>query len=76
MDDLISTDKTKELLHRKISKAINSIEDETIQEIFLDYIKNEIENLYCDNSSFDEIINQQIKEVVRNMFIEKGLIKE
>lgn len=64
----------KKALNNKIIKAINAIPDEEIQEIFLDYIANEIDNLYS-KSNFQDIVEAQLREIIRDMFIEKGLIK-
>jgi hypothetical protein len=75
MDTINLQDNHKKALSSKITKAINSIPDETIQEIFLDYITNEIDNLYSE-SNFQDIIESQLREIIRNMFIEKGLIKK
>jgi len=74
MDTIILQNNHKKAMSSKITKAINSIPDETIQEIFLDYISNEIDNLYSD-SSFQDAVESQLREVVRNMFVEKGLLK-
>jgi len=64
----------KKALNNKIIKAINAIPDEEIQEIFLDYIANEIDNLYS-KSNFQDIVEAQLREIIRDMFVEKGLIK-
>ena len=74
MDTINLQDNHKKALNNKITKAINSIPDETIQEIFLDYISNEIDNLYSE-SNFQDIVESQLREIIRNMFIEKGLLK-
>ena len=74
MDTIYLQDNHRKALSSKITKAINSISDETIQEIFLDYIANEIDNLYSE-SNFQDIVESQLREIVRNMFIEKGLLK-
>ena len=74
METINLQDNHRKVLNSKITKAINSIPDETIQEIFLDYISNEIDSLYSD-SSFQDAVESQLREVVRNMFIEKGLLK-
>jgi len=74
METITLQDNHKKAMSSKITKAINSIPDETIQEIFLDYIANEIDNLYSE-SNFQDIIESQLREIVRNMFIEKGLLK-
>ena len=68
------SESNKKVLQNKISKAINAIPDEKIQEIFLDYIESEINNLYSEDT-FKDMIESPIQEVLRNMFIEKGLIK-
>lgn len=74
IDTINLQDNHKKALNNKITKAINSIPDETIQEIFLDYISNEIDNLYSE-SNFQDIVESQLREIIRNMFIEKGLLK-
>ena len=74
MDTINLQDNHKKALNNKITKAINSMPDETIQEIFLDYISNEIDNLYSE-SNFQDIVESQLREIVRDMFIEKGLLK-
>ena len=74
MDTIKLQDNHKKVMSSKITKAINSIPDETIQEIFLDYISNEIDNLYSE-SNFQDIVESQLREIVRDMFIEKGLLK-
>lgn len=74
MDNIELSESNKKVLQNKISKAINAIPDEKIQEIFLDYIESEINNLYSEDT-FKDMIESPIQEVLRNMFIEKGLIK-
>jgi hypothetical protein len=74
IDTINLQDNHKKALNNKITKAINSIPDETIQEIFLDYISNEINNLYSE-SNFQDIVESQLREIIRDMFIEKGLLK-
>jgi len=74
MDTIKLQDNHRKALSSKITKAINAIPDETIQEIFLDYIANEIDNLYSE-SNFQDIVESQLREIIRNMFIEKGLLK-
>ena len=74
MDTINLQDNHRKNLSSKITKAINSIPDEDIQEMFLDYIENEIDNLYSE-SSFQDIVESQLREIIRNMFIEKRLLK-
>jgi len=74
MDTIKLQDNHKKALSSKVTKAINSIPEEDIQEMFLNYISNEIDNLYSE-SNFQDIVESQLREIVRNMFIEKGLLK-
>jgi len=74
VDTINLQDNHRKNLSSKITKAINSIPDEDIQEMFLDYIENEIDNLYSE-SSFQDIVESQLREIIRNMFIEKRLLK-
>jgi len=74
VDTITLQDNHKKALSSKITKAINSIPDEDIQEMFLNYIENEIDNLYSE-SNFQDVVESQLREVIRNMFIEKGLLK-
>ena len=74
METINLQDNHRKVLNSKITKAINSIPDETIQEIFLDYIASEIDSLYSE-SNFQDIVESQLREMIRNMFIEKGLLK-
>ena len=74
METITLQDNHKKAMSSKITKAINSIPDETIQEIFLDYISNEIDNLYSE-SNFQDVVESQLREIIRDMFIEKGLLK-
>lgn len=50
METINLQDNHKKAMSSKIIKAINSIPDETIQEIFLNYISNEIDNLYSESN--------------------------
>ena len=75
MENISFTDIHKKTLNAKITKAINAIPNEEIQEMIMDYIEREIDNLYSDTSNFQDIVESQIREVVRDMFIEKGLLK-
>jgi len=74
METIALQENHKKAMSNKITKAINSIPDETIQEIFLDYISSEIDSLYSD-SSFQDAVESQLREIIRNMFVEKGLLK-
>jgi len=74
METIKLQDNHKKAMSSKITKAINAIPDETIQEIFLDYISSEIDNLYSE-SNFQDIVESQLREMIRDMFIEKGLLK-
>lgn len=75
MNDIELSESNKKILQNKISKAINAIPDKDIQEIFLDYIRNEVDNLYSDDS-FEDIIKDPIREILRDIFVEKGLLKK
>ena len=74
METIALQENHKKAMSNKITKATNSIPDETIQEIFLDYISSEIDSLYSD-SSFQDAVESQLREIIRNMFVEKGLLK-
>lgn len=75
MNNIELSESNKKTLQNKITKAINAIPDEDIQQIFLDYIEKEVDNLYSEDT-FKDMVEAPIQEVLRNMFIEKGLIKE
>jgi hypothetical protein len=75
MENIELSESNKKTLQNKISKAINAIPDEDIQQIFLDYIEREVDNLYSEDT-FKDMVEAPIQEVLRNMFVEKGLIKE
>ena len=70
METITLQENHKKALSSKITKAINSIPDETIQEMFLDYIENEIDSLYSE-SNFQDIVESQLREIVRNMLLKR-----
>ena len=70
VDTINLQDNHKKALSSKITKAINSIPDEDIQEMFLNYIENEIDSLYSE-SNFQDIVESQLREIVRNMLLKR-----
>jgi len=75
MNNIELSENNKKILQNKISRAINAIPDEHIQEIFLDYIRNEVDNLYSEGC-LEDMIKDPVRELLRDIFIEKGLLKK
>ena len=70
--EAILTDEHKELINKKIKKAINELDFNSIVE---DYVVKELDTLY-DNCDVNHELQDMVTEVIRQHLVKSGLLKE
>jgi len=68
----ILTDEHKELINKKIKKALNEID---FTQIVMGYIEREFEGTY-DESGVSENITDMVTEVIKQHLVKSGLLKD
>jgi predicted transcriptional regulator len=68
----ILTDEHKELINKKIKKAINDLD---FTEILAEYIEKELDTIYYD-SNIKESLESMVMEVIRQNLVKSGLLKD
>ncbi|MDF2950517.1 MAG: hypothetical protein K0S18_100 [Anaerocolumna sp.] len=68
----ILTDEHKELINKKIKKAINDLD---FTEILAEYIEKELDTIY-DGAGIKENLESMVMEVIRQNLVKSGLLKD
>jgi hypothetical protein len=68
----ILTDEHKELINKKIKKAINDLDFTDIVE---EYVRNELDTLYSEGEVQNDL-QQMVTEVIKQHLVKSGLLKD